>query len=79
MKEIIKKVLDSNGIMSDQDSIIEDLVKELTQGGYIHIDSIKLDSEKIILCVSKIMNELQNSNPIIIEGYNEDKDTLLDS
>lgn len=68
MLDIIKNVLDKNGIMQDRDAIAEELQKELTEGGYIHIDRIRLDDEKIILCVSEIINKFKEDNPIIIEG-----------
>jgi len=68
MRGIIKKVLDSNGIMADQDTIVDELIEKLTEAGYVDMERIKLDPEQVILCVSKIMNELQESNPIMIDG-----------
>lgn len=66
MKDIIKRVLDRNGIQAEQSAVVDDIVKELTEEGYVHIDSIKLDSERILFCISRIMNELQEERPLII-------------
>jgi hypothetical protein len=68
MRDIIKRVLDKAGVMDDQDFILDTIQKELTEGGYVHIDSIKLDPERVILAVSKIMNELQEERPFMLEG-----------
>ena len=68
MKELIKKVLDKNGIMNEQDEIVNELAADITKGGYIHIDRIKLDKKKVVLAVATAMNLLQESNPLIIEG-----------
>lgn len=68
MKYIMKKVLDQHGVHDLQESIIEEMMYALTKEGYVHIDTIKLDPERVIHCVSRIMNDLQKERPIIVEG-----------
>lgn len=68
MRNVIKKVLDQHGVHDLQESIIEELTYKLTEAGYVHIDMVKLDPERVVLCVSKIMNELQKEKPLIVEG-----------
>ena len=64
----MKKVLDQHGVHDLQESIIEEMMYALTKEGYVHIDTIKLDPERVIHCVSRIMNDLQKERPIIVEG-----------
>lgn len=68
MTKILKEVLDRNGILDRQDDIIDEIAQRLAEGGYIHIDRIKLNPEKLMNCVAKVMNELQEDSPLIIEG-----------
>ena len=67
MKNIIKEVLDGNGVQDRQEEICNELVQKLTEGGYVHIDNVKLNPDSVILCVSKIMNLLQETPGIIIK------------
>lgn len=68
MKEIIKGVLDRNGIQDRQEKIIEEFEQKLTEGGYVQINKIKLDPERLMFAVAEVMNKLQEECPIIVEG-----------
>ena len=71
MRDIIKGVLDRHGVQDLQESVIEELIWELTQGGYVHIDNVKLDPERVIFTVSRILNDMQEERPLIVVGSND--------
>jgi len=68
MNEIIKGVLDRNGILDRQKQICEEMEQKLTEGGYIQLSRVKIDPERLMLAVAEVMNKLQEDNPLIVEG-----------
>jgi len=68
MRAALKAVMNKHGIFNEQESIIDNIIETASQQGYVHLDSIKLDEEAIVLCLSRALNELKQSNPIVIEG-----------
>lgn len=69
MREIIKSILDKNAVNVEfHDAIVDEIMFCLAAEGYIRIDTIKLDTEKMACCVAKALDEMSSGFPFIIEG-----------